>query len=285
MSMVEIHEKHWAEFMEDAHHRSLYDSWWTPGTVNYWRHTRLLAPVLEVLGGLKNHSWLTIGDGAGTDAWRLSQAGFDNVLATDLDDTVLRQTKESGHIKSFSVENAESLSFPDNSFDFVLCKEALHHMSRPYAAIYEFFRVARYGVVVIEPQDPWVDWPCRTDATSPHYEAVGNYVYQYSAREFEKIAYGLNITGVATQHMVDVYLPGCEFAHCVEGDAIWEQTKEKVEQSTQAMKEGTIKPNYIQGVFFKNTVTSELFEMLSKQNPTWRFLRTDTNPYLSGKQA
>lgn len=285
MSMVSIHEKHWSEFMEDAHHRSLYDSWWTPGTVNHWRHTRLLAPVLDVLSGLTNHSWLTVGDGAGMDAWRLLQAGFKDVLATDLDDTVLRQTKENGQITNFSIENAEALSFADNSFDFILCKEALHHMSRPYAAIYEFFRVARYGVVVIEPQDPWVDWPCRMDVTSPHYEAVGNYVYQYSMRELEKIAYGLNIRGVATRQMVDVYIQGCEFAHCVEGDSVWLETRSKVDQLTQAMKDGTIKPNYVQGVFFKNTVAPALFEQLASQHEDWRFLRTDTNPYLNGQNA
>ncbi|MBI5920072.1 MAG: class I SAM-dependent methyltransferase [Betaproteobacteria bacterium] len=285
MSMVEMHEKHWTEFMEDQHQRSLYDSWWTQGTVNYWRHTRLLAPVLDVLPGLRNHSWLTIGDGAGTDAWRLHQAGFDQVWATDLDDTVLRQTKESGLIANYSIENAEDLSYADNSFDFVLCKEALHHMSRPYAAIYEFFRVARYGVVVIEPQDAWIDWPCRTDATLPHYEAVGNYVYEFSVRELEKIAYGLNIIGVATRHMVDVYVSGCEFAYCVEGDPIWEETREKVEQTTRGMQEGTIKPNYVQGIFFKNSVAPEVFDMLAKQNPEWRFLRTDTNPSLSGNSA
>jgi hypothetical protein len=158
-------------------------------------------------------------------------------------------------------------------------------MSRPYAAIYEFFRVARYGVVIIEPQDPWVDWPCRMDITSPHYESVGNYVYQYSARELEKIAYGLNITGVATQHMVDVYLLGCEFAYCVEGDLIWQQTREQVELANIAMKAGSIKPNYVQGIFFKNSVTPELFDMLAKQHPGWRFLRTDTNPYLGGTTA
>jgi ubiquinone/menaquinone biosynthesis C-methylase UbiE len=285
MSMNEIHQKHWAEFMLNSHQRSLYDSWWTPGTVNYWRHTRLLAPVLEVMIGLKNHSWLTIGDGAGTDAWRLRQAGFDNVLATDLDDTVLKQTKSAGYINNFAIENAESLSFPDNSFDFVLCKEALHHMSRPYAAIYEFFRVARYGVILIEPQDPWVDWPCRTDATSPHYEAVGNYVYQYSARELEKIALGLNITGVATKHLVDIYMPGCEFAFCTDSDPVWQQTRDQVAKLTQSMKDGSIKANYIQGVFFKNTVTPELFDMLAKTSLEWRFLRTDTNPYLNKSQA
>lgn len=285
MSMNEIHEKHWSEFMQDSHQKSLYDSWWSPGTVNYWRHSRLLAPAIEVLGGLKNLSWLTIGDGAGTDAWRLTQAGFREALATDLDDTVLRQTQASGHIERFQIENAEALSFADNSFDFILCKEALHHMSRPYAAIYEMFRVARYGIVIIEPQDPWVDWPCRTDATSPHYESVGNYVYQFSARELEKIAYGLNITGVATRHLIDVYIPGCEFAYCVEGDPIWAQTRAQVEQAYQSMSAGTVKANYIQGVLFKNSVDAGLFNMLSGQHPDWRFLRTDTNPYLSGKPA
>ncbi|MDH4284050.1 MAG: class I SAM-dependent methyltransferase [Gallionellaceae bacterium] len=285
MTMVKLHEEHWSNFMENAHHRSLYDSWWTPGTVNFWRHTRLLAPVLEVLSGLKTHSWLTIGDGAGTDAWRLLQAGFKQVLATDLDDTVLSQTHQSGLISEYKIENAERLSFGDNSIDFVLCKEALHHMSRPYAAIYEFFRVARYGVVVIEPQDKWIDWPCLTTATSPHYEAVGNYVYQFSVRELEKIAYGMNITGIATNQLVDVYIEGCEFASCTDGDPIWEKTRAQVEEFTKAMKNGTVKASYIQGIFFKNTVTPEVFELLARQYPEWRFMRTDTNPHLNQKAA
>lgn len=285
MPIVDIHKKHLSEFLEDSQHRSLYDSWWIPGTVNYWRHTRLLAPVLEVLPQLRGHSWLTVGDGPGTDAWRLHQAGFAQVWATDLEDTLLRQTRDSGRIANFSIENAEALSFPDNSFDFILCKEALHHMIRPYAAIYEFFRVARYGVVVIEPQDPWVDWPCRTDATNPHYEAVGNFVYQFSARELEKIAYGLNLRGIATRQMVDVYIQGCEFAYCVEGDPVWAETREKLEQYMQAIKLGTAKPDYIQGIFFKNTVAPELFDLLAKQSPEWRFLRTDTNPFLNGVGA
>lgn len=135
MTLNEIHEKHWAEYMKNDLQRAQYESWWNTTTVNYWRHTRLLAPALEVLGSLKNFSWLTIGDGAGTDAWRLTDAGFREALATDLDDTVLRQTKESGFIKCYQIENAEKLSFADNFFDFILCKEALHHMSRPYAGI------------------------------------------------------------------------------------------------------------------------------------------------------
>jgi len=158
-------------------------------------------------------------------------------------------------------------------------------MSRPYAAIYEMLRVARYGFVIIEPQDPWMDWPCRTDPTQPHYESVGNYVYQFSRRDIEKIGYGTNITGVATKHLVDVYIPGCEHANCVEGDPTWQKTRQEVEEKTLAMKNGTIKANYVLGIFMKNSVAPELFEMLQKENPEWNFLRTDTNPYLSRASA
>lgn len=285
MSMVKLHQEHWSSYMDDAHQRSRYETWWVPGTVNYWRHTRLMAPALEVLRGTKKLSWLTLGDGAGMDAWRLLQAGFENVLATDLDDTVLRQTFESGHIKRFGVENAESLSLADNSVDFILCKEALHHMSRPYAAIYEMLRVARYGFVIVEPQDPWMDWPCRTDGTSPHYEAVGNYVYQFSRRDIEKIGYGVNMLGVASRSMVDVYVEGCEYAYCVEEDPIWRATSEQVQANTRAMEAGTMKANYVQGVFFKNAVAAELFEQLQRENSGWVFTRTDTNPFLNRKAS
>jgi len=82
-----------------------------------------------------------------------------------------------------------------------------------------------------------------------------------------------------------IYIDGCEFAHCVEGDPIWAETREKMEQLPLQAKEGTTKPNYVQAVFFKNTVAPELFDMLATQNPDWRFLRTDTNPFLSGRSA
>ena len=279
-AMVELHEKHWNGFLQDDRNRSLYESWWNADRVNFWRHTRLLSPVLEVLSAMKSNSWLTIGDGSGTDAWMLLRTGFRSVLATDLDDTVLAETQRRGYINGFKVENAEALGFADESFDFVLCKESLHHMNRPYAAIYEMLRVAKYGIVIIEPQDPWIDWPCRTDPTEPHYEAVGNYVYQFSARELEKVAYGMNIAGVATKSLVDVYIPDCEFAFCTDTDPIWMETKKRVEEGEKAVEQGTAKPNYILGIFFKNSVDQGLLQMLTKQYSDWMFKSTDTNPYL-----
>lgn len=285
MTMNSIHVKHWSEFLTDAHQRDLYNAWWNPDSVGQWRQARLTAAACELLIGFRNHTWLTIGDGSGSDAWRLKSCGFTDVLATDLDDTVLAKSKEAGLIDKFQVENAEKLSFPDNAFDFVLCKEALHHMSRPYAAVYEMFRVARYGVVVIEPQDAWVDHPCAVDDPRPQYESVGNFVYTFSTRELEKIAYGLNILGVASKKMMDSYIPGSETALRVDGDPIWEATRNEVDELTRKFLAGQVTASYVQAAFFKHTVAPEVFDLLRQQNAGWRFTRTDTNPHLNGRPA
>jgi ubiquinone/menaquinone biosynthesis C-methylase UbiE len=285
MTMNNIHEQHWSGFLTDNHLRGLYESWWNTETVSYWRATRLMEVVNELSIGFKQHTWLTIGDGAGYDAWRMKQAGFTDVLATDLDATVLAKSKACGYIDKYQVENAERLSFADNAFDFILCKEALHHMSRPYAAIYEMFRVARYGVILIEPQDAWIDFPCAVDEPRPQYEEVGNFVYNFSTRELEKIAYGLNIRGVASKKMMDVYIAGSETALCVDGDPIWESTRQGVDDLTQKLRAGHVTASYVQAAFFKHTVTPELFDLLKQHYPSWRFTRTDVNPHLNGQPA
>ncbi len=105
-----------------------------------------LRPVLEV-----SHQWLTIGDGnMGSEASWLYQQGVE-AHATDLAADLLEVACSQKLITSWSEENAESLTFADESFDFVLIKEALHHFPRPWLALYEAFRVCRRGVVFLEP--------------------------------------------------------------------------------------------------------------------------------------
>jgi len=77
---LDLHINHLHDFLQDSTQSSLYETWWDATTVNHWRHTRLMSPVLEVLSDLKKFRWLTIGDGAGMDAWRLINAGFANTV-------------------------------------------------------------------------------------------------------------------------------------------------------------------------------------------------------------
>jgi len=97
---------------------------------------------------------MTIGDAYGHDANYLLSKNIKNVIATDLNSDFLTLSQEIGFIKEYSIENAESLSLKDNSMDYILCKESYHHFPRPYAALYEMIRVAKRGMIIIEPQDP-----------------------------------------------------------------------------------------------------------------------------------
>jgi SAM-dependent methyltransferase len=124
-----------------------------PESIDNWRHTRMLDLTKPIWRAFPASTWMTIGDGRyGSDAAYLRSQGVD-VLATSLTDDKLKYAHERGYIGAFQAENAEQLSLPDNSIDFVLCKESYHHFPRPPIALYEMLRVARLAVVLIEPLD------------------------------------------------------------------------------------------------------------------------------------
>lgn len=166
-----------------------------------------LNPLLRI-----NESWLTVGDAYGFDAEYIMSKGA-KALATDLNSDFLAVAKQQGIINEYAAENAERLSFAGQQFDYVLCKESYHHFPRPYAAMYEMIRVAKKGIVIIEPQDPVSKMPSLLFVTNMlasktsllnkawknrfSYEPVGNFVYKVSEREFEKFAAGLNLPMVA----------------------------------------------------------------------------------------
>ena len=101
----------------------------------------------------KGEKWLTLGDGRyGTEANYLISKGID-AMANDYSDKLLKIGKEIGFIEKYQKENAESLTFNDNEFDYVLIKEAFHHFPRPWIVLYEAFRVCKKGVILIEPND------------------------------------------------------------------------------------------------------------------------------------
>ncbi|WP_025765315.1 class I SAM-dependent methyltransferase [Dyadobacter tibetensis] len=180
-------------------------------TVNHWIHQRLLNLATPLT--LEKKQWLTVGDGYGFDANFFYKKGLD-VTASDISDTFLPLSHQHGLFQKYAVENAEKLTFADNSFDYVFCKEAYHHFPRPYMAVYEMIRVAREGVVLIEPHDPVSKMPLllaarniidRVDTALLQkywknrysFEEVGNYVFKLSEREIDKLANGIGMKMVA----------------------------------------------------------------------------------------
>jgi SAM-dependent methyltransferase len=182
-------------------------------TIDKWRHLRMFSFVNPITKIDPKASWLTVGDCYGDDASYLVGLGA-NVLATDISDSQLKEAKKSHHIKKYKKENAEKLSFKEDSFDYILCKESFHHFPRPMVALYEMLRVARKAVILIEPNDVhirgigwkrfWSVEDLKTRANS--FEISGNYVYTISRREIEKAGLGIGLPAVAFLGFDDIYI-------------------------------------------------------------------------------
>ena len=175
-----------------------------PDSIDNWRHTRMLDLTQPIWKALPESHWITVGDGRyGSDAAYLHSHGI-KVVATSLTDDKLKYAHEQGHIPAFQAENAEQISLPDNAVDFVLCKEAYHHFPRPPIALYEMLRVARIGVVLIEP----LDNPKLLDGVKGllkrairgdremQFEPSGNFLYRLNIRELGKL-----MTAMGGEHM------------------------------------------------------------------------------------
>ena len=182
-------------------------------SVGDWRHLRMYELMTPILKSAKGKKWLTIGDGRyGHEAHFIEKQGG-IALATDLSTTRLSYAKKIGHIKAYKRENAEHLSFKDDTYDYVLCKESYHHFP-----LYEMIRVAKKSVVLIEPNDVYrrgLSWKRLLSIEDPsaqvnRFEISGNYVYTISRRELIKIALGIGLPTIAFSGIDDHYIKGVE---------------------------------------------------------------------------
>ncbi|MEW6517379.1 MAG: class I SAM-dependent methyltransferase [candidate division FCPU426 bacterium] len=107
---------------------------------------------LLAAGGLRpGASVLDMGCGVGLDAEYLLERGF-QVTGLDVERHDGDWKALAGRGIRFECASAEDLPYPDDSFDAVWIKDALHHMQQPERALAEARRVAKPGgpVIVIE---------------------------------------------------------------------------------------------------------------------------------------
>ena len=185
---------------------------------------KLIRPFIQ-----KNEKWLTIGDGRyGSEAAWLKRNGI-NCQSSDMHTNLLEDAYKKALIDSFSKQNAENLGFASNSFDYVLIKETLHHLPRPWLAIYEFFRVCKKGVIIIETNNPYpysnilrilfiklknllkrfLSKKVYKDEYG--FEEVGNFIYTINIRELEKFLLGIHKTDIASSNLNDHHFKNIEF--------------------------------------------------------------------------
>jgi ubiquinone/menaquinone biosynthesis C-methylase UbiE len=284
------------------------ETWKLFDTIDAWRHKRMYDSVLPLISAYPLSKWLTIGDGRyGTDANYLIRNHVPNVMATSIVDTLLKKSKEDGFIAEYKVENAEKLSFEDNSFDFVFCKESYHHFPRPMIAFYEMLRVADFAVIIIEPNDvnlKLIKEPKTVvrsknkiqlikdfikdffglkryeyNAYKPNgFETVGNYIYTTSAREFEKAALGLNLPAVAFKGINDYYDEGVEYQTATEESPLFNKVKNAIADMDADCEQNNKPYNILVSIIFKVIPPEKLINELTLAG--FRVDLLPRNPYV-----
>jgi SAM-dependent methyltransferase len=137
--------------------------------------------------------------GGTADRDTLVRAGFTNFVISNLDADGAGDLGE----EEWSYQDAEDLTFNDGEFDFCFVHEGLHHCRSPHRAIVEMFRVARLGILVIEPADNYfTEFGVRLGVGQDYEHAavfdhdflfggvrnscIPNYIYRFTARELRK---------------------------------------------------------------------------------------------------
>ncbi len=288
------HEEEWEKCINDEKRREIAATWMKEGTLDRWRHHRMLSPIKPFISG--ETTWLTVGDGRyGTDAhFIISQGG--EAHASDISDRLLKIGSEAGFINTFSAENAESLSFADNSFDFVLIKEAFHHFPRPWIALYEAFRVCKKAVILIEPHDSrgglrqvateslkrFAKKYIGKNSSSHTFEPVGNFVYPINLQELEKFLLGMHYRHIAAKGVNDFYEEGVEFINLNGTSSTERQTIRRAQNAIKKRnllsKLGFLPYEILIASLFKDEPSKQTQKLLRQAG--WQVKELPKNPYL-----
>ncbi|HEY7590660.1 MAG TPA: class I SAM-dependent methyltransferase [Candidatus Limnocylindrales bacterium] len=114
------------------------------------RYSRLLAPAMADFGGVEaGQHVLDVGCGPGAlTAELVARLGAAGVSAADPSESFVVAARERNPGVTVERASAESLPFPDDSFDAALAQLVVHFMRDPVAGLAEMARVTRSGGVV-----------------------------------------------------------------------------------------------------------------------------------------
>jgi len=129
--------------------------------------------------------------GTGIDVYYMKKYFNCTFFVTDISENAVAIAKASFPGIEGRVEDAEKLSFSDDSFDYAFIAASLHHLPRPVLGLYELIRVSKKGVIVIEPNDSCLTRIATAWGLATEVEESGNYVYRLSKHDVARIAKSL----------------------------------------------------------------------------------------------
>lgn len=142
---------------------------------------------------LDNKTLLIASCGCGIDAHYLKKYYRPRKICfTDIHVQAMEKTQSNFYNDFFVLTDNHQLAFKSGSFDYVFIAASLHHLKEPISGLYELLRVAKNGLMVIEPNDSWLTRVFEKMGWAHEYEVEhGNYVYRFNKRDVDKITKAL----------------------------------------------------------------------------------------------
>jgi SAM-dependent methyltransferase len=134
----------------------------------------------------------------------LQSAGFRQMTLSNFQPVSRSMVPESyGPNVDVVCADVEHMEIPDESYDFVIAHEVIHHCRSPHLALGEMLRVSRRHVAILEPNDSWFmralvkmgfSFPYELPAVIHHnYESGGvrdscvpNFIYRWNRNDIFK---------------------------------------------------------------------------------------------------
>ncbi len=150
-------------------------------------NTYRLRKLVELIGAsLHGKSVLSVCGGDGEEAHFLQRQGA-SVTMTDLSTVGVETARVRNPALRCLKMDSEMLAFADESFDWAIVRDGLHHLARPLKGLYELERVSREGFAILEGQDSWLVRLLVVLGLGEKWDPAGGYTYRFTRRELEKI--------------------------------------------------------------------------------------------------
>ena len=127
---------------------------------------------------------------------------FRRVTLSNIDLAQLKGA-EKYKFKKIKIDFRNSFKIKNNSYDYVVVHASIHHTSKPHNVLLEMYRIAKYGILIIESNDSFVMRLSVKLNFSEDFEKsalntcvkgvdgsnIPNYVYRWTEREIKKLFY------------------------------------------------------------------------------------------------
>lgn len=163
-----------------------YDKHGSKNPIVSWLMREFHSGVVRAVQQLEPDSVLDVGCGEGRTTNVICQGLGLPAVGVDLEVSVVREAASRTLDANFAAASVFELPFPDGVFDVVVATEVLEHLGDPVGALGEMARVARKGVVVTVPHEPW--WRIANVVRLKYLKRLGNtpgHVQHWNKASFE----------------------------------------------------------------------------------------------------